>query len=199
MSERSGDSYCGIYCGACDIRLAGETGRRSRFAAFWDEGTLRRFRERQGTPVTSPEQLRLRCSGCKSDDVFVNCGACQLRACARERRVEHCSDCGEFPCATYEGFRRSGAVLPHVALCVANLEAIRSAGVERWTADQQERWRCPACGAPFSWYAEACGACGRNLRDRAFRFSAIRAFVMWLGIRFLLRPAPSRGAGRPAS
>ena len=26
MSDRSGDSYCGIYCGACDIRLAGATG-----------------------------------------------------------------------------------------------------------------------------------------------------------------------------
>lgn len=192
MSERSGDSYCGIYCGACDIRLAGETGRKSRFAAFWDEGTLRRFRERQGTPITSPEQLRLRCSGCKSDDVFVNCGACQLRACARERRVEHCSDCSEYPCATYRGFLSAGSILPHVSHCQANLEAIRAVGVERWTEDQAERWRCPECRAPFSWYAETCGSCGKALGDRSFRFSALRALVMRLGIRFLGRPAQPR-------
>jgi hypothetical protein len=192
MSERSVDSYCGLFCGACDIRLAGETGRKSRFAAFWDEGTLRRFRERQGTPIVSPEQLRLRCSGCKSDDVFVNCGACQLRACARERLVAHCSDCGEYPCALYEGFRKAASILPHTACCADNLEAIRAAGVARWTADQEERWHCPECGAPFSWYAEACGSCGRNLGDRAFRFSAVRAFVMKLAIRFLPRSAATK-------
>ena len=198
MSERTGDSYCFIYCGACDVRLAGETGRKTRFAAFWDEETLRRFRERQGTPVTGPEQLRLRCGGCKSDDVFVNCGACELRACARERRVEHCIDCGDYPCALYQGFRKAGSLLPHMAACAANLEVIRTAGVERWIADQAERWRCPECRAPFAWYADACGSCGRKLGDRAFRFSAVRSFLMKLGIRFLLRPAPPRstGAGR---
>lgn len=184
MGGRGGDSYCGIYCGACDIRLAGETGRKSRFAAFWDEGTLRRFRQRQGTPITNPEQLRLRCSGCKSDDVFVNCGACAMRACARERRVEHCSDCGEYPCATVVGFRKAAALLPHVAACAPNLRAIRTSGVARWIADQEARWRCPECLAPFSWYAEGCGSCGRDLRDRTFRFSALRALVMRLGIRF---------------
>lgn len=58
MAERAGDSYCGIYCGACDIRLAGETGRKTRFAAFWDERTLRLFRERQGTPILRPAPKR---------------------------------------------------------------------------------------------------------------------------------------------
>jgi hypothetical protein len=187
MSDRSGDSYCGVYCGACDIRLAGETGHKSRFAAFWDEATLRRFRERQGTPITSPDQLRLHCRGCKSDEVFVNCAACAVRACARDRRVERCSECSEYPCARYRGFQKAGAVLPHVGLCPGNLEAIRAAGVERWLGEQRERWRCPGCGAPFAWYADACTACGRELRDRAFRFSALRSFVMKLGIR-LMRP-----------
>lgn len=184
MSERSGDSYCGIYCGACDIRLAGETGKKTRLAAFWDEDTLRRFRERQGTPITHPDQLRLRCGGCKSDEVFVNCGACRLRACARERRVEHCSDCAEYPCALYRKFQQAAALLPHVGLCAGNLAAIRAAGVERWLAEQGARWGCPDCGAPFPWYADACAACGRQLGDRAFRFSALRSFLMKLGIRF---------------
>jgi hypothetical protein len=187
MSDRSGDSYCGIYCGACDIRLAGETGRKSRFADFWSEKRLRRFREAQGSPVTNPEQLRLRCSGCKSDDVFVNCGACKLRACARGRRLDHCSDCAEYPCALYRGFLRAGSMLPHVRLCPGNLESVRTRGVERWLAEQAERWRCPDCGALFSWYAETCGGCGRRLRERTFRFSALRSLIMKVGIR-LARP-----------
>lgn len=185
MSERGGDSYCGVYCGACDVRLAGETGRKTRFAAFWDEGTLRRFRERQGTPITSPDQLRLRCGGCKSEEVFVNCATCKLRACARGRRLEHCSDCADYPCTLYRSFQKSGSLLPHVGLCPGNLEAIKAGGVERWLAEQARRWRCPGCGAPFAWYADACSSCGRKLGDRAFRFSAFRGFVMKVGIRFM--------------
>ena len=185
MTERSGDSYCGNYCGACDLRTAGETGRKTRFAAFWDGETLRRFWDRQGTPITDPKQLEIRCGGCKSEDVFVNCGACKLRACARSRRVEHCSDCSDYPCSLYRDFQRLGSLLPHVGLCPGNLEAVRVAGAERWLAEQKERWRCLDCGTPFAWYADACCSCGRKLGDRAFRFSVLRSFIMKLGIRFM--------------
>ena len=87
----------------------------------------------------------------------------------------------------YRGFQKVGATLPHVGLCQGNLETVRTHGVERWLAEQAERWRCPECGAPFSWYAETCGGCGRGLRDRAFRFSPLRSLIMKLGIR-LARP-----------
>jgi hypothetical protein len=37
------DSYCGIYCGACDIMMTYKTGRKHKLATFWDESTVRTF------------------------------------------------------------------------------------------------------------------------------------------------------------
>src|SRR5512133_2009336 len=89
----SGDSYCGIYCGACDIRLAGETGHKTPFAAFWTPNTIRLALKARGLTPPVGEPLALRCGGCKSADRFVNCRDCKIRECAVGRKVEHCREC----------------------------------------------------------------------------------------------------------
>ena len=60
VNERSGDSYCGIYCQACDIRLAGETGQKTRLATFWNEPTIRAFLRAQGRAVPDAGAMQLR-------------------------------------------------------------------------------------------------------------------------------------------
>jgi hypothetical protein len=187
VTVRGGDSYCGIYCGACDIRLAGETGKKSRLAEFWNEPTLLAFHKAQGLPAPSGDALKLRCDGCKSDEPFVNCRSCKLRACARGRNLEHCSACADFPCALYRGWRKVGSVLPHVELCSGNLQTIEAAGVERWLSEQEERWRCPECRARIGWYSERCATCGADVRALTLRFSSVKALFLRLAIT-LLRP-----------
>ncbi len=187
MRDRSGDSYCGIYCGACDIRLAGDTGKRTKLAQFWNEPTLLAFHKAQGLAAPSADALKLRCDGCKSEEPFVNCRHCKVRACARGRSVEHCSACADFPCELYRGWRRVGTFLPHVDLSSGNLQTIEAAGAERWLAEQDERWRCPRCKARFAWYSEACPSCGQDVRDRTFRISSVKALLLRLALT-LARP-----------
>ncbi len=187
MVTRSGDSYCGIYCDGCDIRLAGETGKKTRFADFWNEPTILAFHKAQGHPVPGGAALKLHCDGCKSEEPFVNCRTCKIRACARGRNVEHCSACADFPCETYRGWRRAGTFLPHVDLCTGNLQTIESAGTDRWLAEQDERWRCPRCKARFAWYSDACPSCGQDVSDRTFRISAVKMLFLRLALT-LTRP-----------
>jgi predicted RNA-binding Zn-ribbon protein involved in translation (DUF1610 family) len=142
------------------------------------------------------DSLELRCGGCKSDVRFVNCRDCALRACAEERKVARCSECADFPCASYRNWRKSAALLPHVGACEANLETIRSAGAERWLAEQDARWSCPACGARIAWYSETCGACGAGVRERTFRLSPVRTFLLKLALRLAARAAAHRPSPR---
>ncbi len=112
------------------------------------------------------EPGEIRCDGCRSSDVFVNCGNCLLRTCAASRGIEFCIDCREFPCAEYRRIASFGSSLPpHFLVIVRNLAEIREKGADEWRRLQVERWTCPDCGAPYSWYAERC-ACGTDVSRR---------------------------------
>ncbi len=73
------DSYCGLYCGACGILMATETGQ------------------------TDEE-----CWGCKSDKVAKHCNDCRIKACAQSRNVAFCCDCSDYPCKTLTAFKEDG-------------------------------------------------------------------------------------------
>jgi hypothetical protein len=175
------DTYCGIYCGACSIRIAGRTGRGDRLASFWSPGRIRNFLAFQKVPYNEKD-LSLECGGCKSDRVFVNCRGCAMRKCAIEKQVEHCSDCDAYPCATYREWKNIQIMLPHLKETDGNLETIRRDGVQAWLAGQEKRWACPGCGTSFSWYTETCGTCGRDLRGSTYRFSRLKGFILKMGI-----------------
>jgi hypothetical protein len=155
---KPGDSFCGIYCGACSVLVHGTTGRVDRFVAC-----------ARGIPARD-----IACGGCKSDAVYAGCRTCSFRDCATSRGVAHCVECAEFPCAAYAKWASAKRLLPHVEEAPASLAAIRRDGVEAWLSAQERRWSCPQCEARFSWYQETCAACGRDLADVAFGLGALR-------------------------
>ncbi len=171
-----GDSYCGIYCGACSVSRHGETGRGDAFVSCLG-----------GVPGEE-----LACGGCKSDVLYAGCRICKLRDCARAKGVAHCADCADYPCGMYRSWRSSGRILPHVREAAASLAAIRDRGVEAWLAAQEKRWSCPTCGARFSWYAARCAECGRDLAAEAYALSGVRKLVCG----WLLPMAYRRGSAR---
>ncbi len=143
------DGYCGLYCGACEVLRAVR------------DGTVEEAARAFGV---DPKDVR--CEGCRSGDVFCNCESCAMRACASSRGFEFCSGCGDFPCGEYERVASFGKRLPtHFMITMKNLSEIREKGAEEWRRLQVERWACPSCGAPFSWYAVNC-ACGCDLQGR---------------------------------
>jgi len=52
-----------------------------------------------------------------------------------------------------------------------NLKKIREMGVQEWAKKEEERWRCPRCGLPMSWYDAECAGCGEARSERLFPLS----------------------------
>lgn len=154
-------SYCGLYCGACEIMAAYRRGMESGSPPKWPD---------------LPQPLRdnipsadIVCHGCKSDKVFAGCRGCRVRECARERKVEACVVCPDFPCQRVEALRELipdvREKLPHTISIFRDAETANKSGYEAWAEAQRARWQCPSCGAPFTWYQERCGVCQRGFKD----------------------------------
>ena len=171
------DSYCGIYCEACDILQTYKTGRKSKLASFWNEKAIRKYHSGMGSDV-SAQSCAIHCEGCKSDSLFINCAACKIRECARSKKVEHCIECNEYPCGMLGHSQQAQAVLPHLKENQPNMERIREKGIEKWLVEQKVRWQCPQCKNLFSWYSTRCSHCGANLKSKTYRFSLIQALLL---------------------
>jgi hypothetical protein len=163
------------------------TGKKTPFAAFWTGATIRSALAQRGITLPAGVEPELRCGGCRSDVLFVNCRDCALRDCAVERGLARCGECADYPCPKYVAWEKGASVLPHLTACRANVAAARQGGVERWLAAQEERWSCPGCGARFAWYSEACFGCGADLRARAHRLPGWKRLLLRLYFR-LARP-----------
>jgi hypothetical protein len=151
------DTYCGLYCGACEVVNATTNEEKSRVIGLFES-------QIPGWHATLEE---MHCSGCKSDDVFVNCAKCPIRSCAKVKGIDFCHQCIEYPCDIHKFMRSASKQIPilrHVKAMELNQEFIRTRGVEEWLADQEAKWRCPECGSSFSWYREECLDCKKDLK-----------------------------------
>jgi hypothetical protein len=175
MNKFNPDTYCGIYCGACSIVMHGETGRADAFADC----------------LKNVPKEDLACNGCKSGIVYAGCSTCSLRRCARDKGVEHCIDCTDFPCRMYSKWQSAAKFLPHSREAAASLEAIKRGGVEAWLAAQEKRWSCPDCGSPISWYAQKCNKCGLRLA-KAYELSGWRKLLCRLVIPMAYRKGKAK-------
>ncbi len=176
------DSYCGIYCGACDIMMTYKTGKKQRLASVWNEKTVKSLHKGLGLKYDHSIPFKQECHGCKSGQLFVNCSVCKKRECAISRNVAHCIDCTDYPCDEIWSSQKNASILPHVKDNHLNMESIKAVGVDQWLWDQQYRWKCPQCNASFSWYSTKCDSCGTNLREYTWRFSFIRFLMLRFGI-----------------
>ena len=135
------DTFCGLYCGACDVLQANKRGTVEALAQAW-----------------GMEPAALRCQGCKSQINAVYCVNCDIKTCAEGRRVDFCFQCNEYPCEHLVEFRSDEHA--HHSIVLQNLGQIRRLGVKRWLAQQRARWSCPHCASEFTWYDKACSTCG---------------------------------------
>jgi predicted esterase len=159
MSDFNYDSYCGLYCGGCSIIKAYQSGIKDPFACFWSDEA----------------GAELKCHGCKTDTVFGGaaefggCAKCAIRACAREKGVERCLSCPDFPCHNFNPDTEIAKFLfdklPHMSTIATNLQTIMSKGASGWLEEQVVQWKCPDCQTDYTWYATHCSNCGKDLGD----------------------------------
>lgn len=162
---------CGTYCGACPAYLA-------------KHGTDEQVKKkRQLISSSAPtEPLKgippsnwmsgLLCDGCLSGGILApHCQRCNIRLCALNKQSNaRCSDCAELPCYRITNLINMGRYL-HRDEYLPNLKKVREMGVQKWVQYEEERWRCPKCGLPMSWYDAECIGCGAKRSERVFSLS----------------------------
>ena len=86
-------AYCGLTCTSCDAYLAtrnDDEARARTTAVAWSQ--------QFGLEVAVADVW---CDGCLvGGKKCAHCGECAIRACARERAVESCGACDDYPCPT---------------------------------------------------------------------------------------------------
>jgi hypothetical protein len=84
--------YCGIVCSDCPVLIAtqkNDDAERKRVAEIFTKQYGKEYK---------PEDIN--CDGCISDSsrIFSYCNVCEIRKCGREKNVENCAHCSEYPC-----------------------------------------------------------------------------------------------------
>ena len=89
-------AYCGLDCEQCEAYLATQNNDDSKRAEV-----AKKWAEIYNAPI-KPEHIN--CTGCLSDGVKTYfCEAmCEIRKCAREKAIQHCSQCETYPCDRLE-------------------------------------------------------------------------------------------------
>ena len=156
---------CGTFCGACPAYLAKhseeEQIRQKRISPEPAEA-------RKGIPP-SDWMKGLRCDGCCSGGQLAgHCQSCHIRLHAIEKQKgARCTSCGELPCYRMMNLINTGGYR-HRQEYLPNLKKIHEMGVREWAKYEKERWRCPQCGNPMSWYDTECIQCGAPRSEGLF-------------------------------
>lgn len=100
------------------------------------------------------------CEGCWSDKIDETIEQCKFRICSKEKNVEFCCFCDEYPCAELDKFMHDK--WPHHWTIKSNLEFLKKHGKEEWLQAQEKEWSCDICGTHIVWYQKKC-TCGQDL------------------------------------
>jgi hypothetical protein len=152
-------AVCGTYCGACPMYINNQPGDKQKRKEM--------FERYAGRPMNMNLE-NLVCDGCLSDGHLAgHCKNCKMRLCATDKPdVTRCSDCPDFPCSRVTDFGNDGKL--HHAELLDNLRNLQKMGIKDWAKIEQERWTCPKCSNPLSWYDAVCSNCGAKRSERLF-------------------------------
>jgi len=93
-------AYCGLTCQGCAIYLA--TREKSEEKRY----EMRALIARQIKDLYK-ENLKAEdvtdCDGCRTEGrLFSGCRRCEIRKCARQKGIENCAHCNDYPCEKLE-------------------------------------------------------------------------------------------------
>lgn len=161
---------CGTFCGACPAYLAKYTeDEQIRQNSISPEPA----EAQQGIPP-SGWMKGLLCDGCLSGGMLApHCRNCAIRKCAANKQHDsRCSECEELPCNRITDLINMGGYL-HRKEYLPNLKKMSEMGIQQWVQYEEERWRCPRCGLPMSWYDAGCVKCGEPRSGQLFPLTTI--------------------------
>ncbi|UCE96922.1 MAG: DUF3795 domain-containing protein [Candidatus Bathyarchaeota archaeon] len=127
-------STCGLNCAKCDIYEAGHGNERVR------DQILAWF-EKDRNQILKPEDVR--CDGCRGSLEKHWSSDCMIMLCAKNKAVEYCFECTDFPCTLLKEFGSDG--ISHHARTVKNLKRMKAIGIDAWIEEQRSNGKCVFC------------------------------------------------------
>ncbi len=98
------------------------------------------------------------CTGCRPRDkkcAFLKKG-CELLLIGK---VKYCYECDDFPCERLERLDKRYRTYFKMSM-IENLEYIKENGINQFLEMEEERWKCPECGAVICCHNGICFDCG---------------------------------------
>jgi hypothetical protein len=131
-------AYCGIYCGACDIRQERISKSGNELKKVLDALEF----ESIGNQVPGLENYDAfyktlntlitffgQCAGCQKGG---GPPQCQIRTCCQEKNYHTCAECDSYPCEKVK------SIVDAYPPSQNNIKEIKDIGLEKWSAKQQE-------------------------------------------------------------
>ena len=126
--------YCGLYCGNCAVKVKVEPAAK----VLHEEMKKAGFEEIINF-IPGGDGFWSFLKGMVEDGVCVSCRdgsgnpACKVRACAKEKDVDMCALCNEYPCDNFTAFFKGYPMLEN------DSALLRDKGWEAWAELQDKR------------------------------------------------------------
>lgn len=137
---------CGLYCGVCRIYKTHRDNdldfKKAILPTLNDYG------------VKSVDDIA--CTGCLSDGiVFHFCQTCPIKDCIKDKQIEGCYQCEDFPCSIIKDWPDS----LDKKVMLRSIPAWRDLGTEKWVEAEEKRYQCPKCGIQLFHGVKKCTNC----------------------------------------
>jgi predicted RNA-binding Zn-ribbon protein involved in translation (DUF1610 family) len=140
---------CGLYCGVCAVYISHK------------DNNLK-FKERLVNvykPLTKTID-DVKCTGCLSKDtVFGYCQTCPIKTCVKEKEIESCSQCNDWPCKIINRF----PIPVGKKVIMRTIPQWRELGTAKWVEEEEKRYHCPNCGNFLFRGAKRCNKCNASV------------------------------------
>ncbi|MCE1248122.1 MAG: DUF3795 domain-containing protein [Firmicutes bacterium] len=138
-------AVCGLFCPACFAYIG----------THEDRSLLEERAKKLDIPVEE-----LECDGCRSDRRTFFCRImCKMVPCAKEKGVEFCGSCPDYPCEEIRNFQKA---MPNRIELWQSHQRIKEAGFETWYEEKLKHYACPGCGVMNSATDLLCRKCGND-------------------------------------
>lgn len=145
LQEKQTAAVCGLLCKSCVIYIATK------------ENNTALLNRIAGSLQLTLEQVQ--CHGCRSNILSGHCQVCYFRDCTKNKEIEFCSECNDFPCSRLKEFQTK---MPHRVELFKSLERIKKVGWEKWYVEIVARHSCTECNKLNGWYEFTCSSCGNK-------------------------------------
>ena len=142
-------ALCGLYCGVCAVYMAHRDNNQK-----FKEKLVKVYQ-----PLTKSIE-DVQCEGCLSEGtVFGYCQTCPIKSCVKDKELEGCFQCEEWPCKMIKRF----PIPIGKKVIMRAIPQWKELGTEKWVKEEEKRYICPDCKNPLFRGAKRCNKCGNSV------------------------------------